>query len=301
MTFIPSDWRFTPLRVKAPVLLDWQNHPHTFDQIDLSKRGVGLLLGPVSGGVAAIDFDGPEAWDFLRSKNISEPVKGSGWPPIWTSGKHQRCQMAVRIPPQYWNALSTRRLGPNKKLELRWTGAQSAIPPSPYPVSDPDLCSEKRFYNWLCEPTVRNSAFDISDELLELWLGACAKPVSQKVYQTTFPELSDDEKTRKVDELLSIIARNCPRPDYDDWLKIGFSVAKELGKTDAITMMRKHFGEEKTGEYDRHFSGHHPSESPTIGTLHYHAKKHEPDTILRSAVYARELRRIGRKYNNFFE
>ena len=290
------------MRGKAPFLLDWQNEPHTLNEIDLSSEyGVGLLLGPVSGGTAAIDFDGPEAWDFLRSKNISEPVKGSGWPPIWTSGKHQRCQMAVRIPPQYWNALSTKKLGPNKKFELRWTGAQSAIPPSPYPdpypVSDPDLCSEKRFYNWLCEPTVRNSAYEISDELLKLWLDACAKPVPQKVYQTTFPELSDDEKTRKVDELLSIVARNCPRPDYEDWLKFGFAVAKELGKTDAIAMMRKHFGEEKTGEYDRLFSGHHPSESPTMGTLYHHAKKYEPDAILRSEIHARELNRIKRKYN----
>ncbi|PKR47717.1 bifunctional DNA primase/polymerase [Thalassospira marina] len=289
MTFIPSDWRFTPLRGKAPFLPDWQNKPQTFDQVDLSQHGIGLLLGPVSGGTAAIDFDGPEAWDFLRSKNISDAAKDRC--PIWMSGKHFRCQMAVRIPEEYWDILSTKKLGPNKKLELRWTGCQSAIPPSPHP--------ETGSYNWLYEPYPWNVEADISDELLELWLEACQKPAPQKVYQTTFPELSDDEKTRKVDELLSIIARNCPRPDYEDWLKIGFAVAKELGKADAIAMMRKHFGEEKSGEYDRLFSGHRSVASPTIGTLHHHAKKYEPDTILRSEVYARELRRIGRKYNIF--
>lgn len=293
MTFIPSDWRFTPLRGKAPFLPDWQSQPHTLNQIDLSKHGVGLLLGPVSGGTAAIDFDGPEAWDFVRSNNISDPVKGFGWSPIWTSGKHKRCQIAVRIPRQYWDILSTKKLGPNKKFELRWTGCQSALPPSRHP--------ETGSYKWLFEPQEWNADFEISDELLELWLEACAKPVPQKVSQTTFPELSDDEKTQKVDELLSIIARYNNRPDYDDWLKIGFSVAKELGKVDAITMMRKHFGEEKPGEYDRLFSGHRSVASPTIGTLHHHVKKYEPDTILRSDIYARELRRIGRKYNNFFE
>ncbi|PXX25582.1 bifunctional DNA primase/polymerase [Thalassospira sp. 11-3] len=293
MTFIPSDWRFTPLRGKAPFLPDWQNQPHTLNQIDLSKHGVGLLLGPVSGGTAAIDFDGPEAWDFVRANNIPNPVKVSGWPPIWTSGKHMRCQIAVRVPRKYWGVLKSKKLGPNKKLELRWTGCQSAIPPSRHP--------ETGSYNWVFEPTIRNSAFDISDELLNLWLESCEKPVPQTVSQTTFPELPDDEKTRKVDELLTVIARNCPRPDYEDWLKFGFCAAKELGKTDAIAMMRKHFGEEKTGEYDRLFSGHHPSESPTMGTLYHHAKIYEPDAILRSEIHARELNRIKRKYNNFFE
>lgn len=293
MTFIPSDWRFTPLRGKAPFLPNWQNRPYSFNRIDLSKHGVGLLLGPVSGGVAALDFDGPEAWDFLRAKNISDPFKGSGLAPIWTSGKPHRCQIAVRVPRQYWGILESKKLGPNQKFELRWTGCQSAIPPSPHP--------ETGSYNWLFEPQEWNADFEISDELLNLWLEACQKTVPQKIYQSTFPELSDDEKTRKVDELLTVIARNCPRPDYEDWLKFGFAVAKELGKADAIAMMRKHFGEEKSGEYDRLFSGHRSVASPTIGTLHHHAKKYEPDTILRSEVYARELRRIGRKYNIFFE
>ena len=115
----PDAWRYTPVAGKRPYLTKWVDQPHTFNEIDHPKDGFGLLLGPPSGGVVAIDFDGPLAWDHF-SDELNLDIEDD--PIIWTSWKKDRCQMAYIVPEDSWEHLRTIKinLGDKQGLEFRW-------------------------------------------------------------------------------------------------------------------------------------------------------------------------------------
>ena len=129
----PEFWRYTPVVGKRPFKKDWANHPHTFNEIDYPAYGYGLILGPSSGGVVAIDFDGPLAVDYFYDE-LGFDLEDD--PVCWTSSKTGRCQIAYLVPEKYWEHLNTTKIDltidPDDRqgLEFRWAGGQSVLPPS---------------------------------------------------------------------------------------------------------------------------------------------------------------------------
>lgn len=256
-------WRFTPVHDKRPYLPSWQDMPFPHRDIKHPQDGYGLILGQHSGGVMALDFDGGEAWEFYRQQFgplMTETLS-------WTSGKLERMQSAYWVPESHWGDLSTIKVGPGGKLEFRWTGSQSVIPPSSHP--------ETGSYSWADEPRSPGDVADLPAPLLDFWLSQCRRDVIRPPAMPSRPPEPRTITEEKINKLLEVIRLNVGRPDYDTWLRLSFAVAKEIGAEDAGVVMAGFFPEEKAGEYRRLFRQHQPGESPGIGTLVYEARRYD--------------------------
>jgi hypothetical protein len=137
---LPLDWALLPLdgkkrpfnRFTNELMTGWSKHPgFSIDEIqEIQPLAVGVLMGPVSGGLLAIDFDGPESEEQFQ-KVFNRP--STDLPPslAWSSGKHERRQVAFTVDQDWWGLLKGINIWKNTKketiLELRWTGHQSAI------------------------------------------------------------------------------------------------------------------------------------------------------------------------------
>ena len=66
-SFIPSDWRFIPVRDKVPIWPDWPSRGMPHFEPD-PGYGIGLVLGPASGG------NGGHGRNGYRSKPASGSV-----------------------------------------------------------------------------------------------------------------------------------------------------------------------------------------------------------------------------------
>ena len=137
---LPSDWALLPLNgIKIPfnpitnkLMKEWSKHPgYSIDEIqELSPKAVGVMTGPVSGGLLAVDFDGPgseEQFQHIFNRPSSElPASIS-----WSSGKPERRQVAFNVDQDWWNLLKGKVFWKNTQditiLELRWKGQQSVI------------------------------------------------------------------------------------------------------------------------------------------------------------------------------
>ena len=122
-----TSWRFCkiPYGEKGPRYYDWQKKPYTLDQIPQTDN-IGVILGPQSNGILAIDFDGPWAWDYWN-ENIK--ISFDSFDTVmWTSNRPGRCQMAFKVHPDFWTYMPTifKRVGPlgddgkNQAIEFRW-------------------------------------------------------------------------------------------------------------------------------------------------------------------------------------
>lgn len=265
MAKLNERWRYTPVVDKRPFLDGWQNKPLRYEDAlnDPHGNGIGIILGRHSGGIMALDFDGTEAFDYFHK--LFGPIGNYDTDMAWQSGKPDRMQIAWQVPVVYWNELHTIKVGPGKKLEFRWTGCQSVIPPSVHP--------ETGSYDWVVEPDEEIST--IPRKILDYWLEQCSEPVVISNFQPIINEPLEIKEKRVV-KLLEIIQQNNPRPGYDDWLKWSFAVAKELGASDAINVMQQFFPEEHRGEYKKLFSNSYKmNASPGIGSLCYEAKKYD--------------------------
>ena len=118
------NWRYCriPYATKGPRDAGWQNNPLELTQVP-DDMNIGVLLGPASGGIAALDFDGPLAWDWWDA-NIGIAIPDTV---TWTSGKPGRCQMAFYVEDIFWEHLATKKVdvGEGQGFEFRWTGGQS--------------------------------------------------------------------------------------------------------------------------------------------------------------------------------
>jgi len=223
----PASWALTPVYGdKRPYRRAWQTEiPITKDLIkrDIKNgkaRGYGLRTGTVSGGIVAIDADGPAAHD-----KINELSGGVLLPETvaFTSNKPGRCQYLFYVPQEYWHAIATKKIstgvkgddGKEQKLELRWDGCQSVLPPSVHP--------ETGFYRW------RKSPEEVAIAPCPMWIieqmlndsGAGHLPLLNNP-STTSDNTPNANWTDKDWALSYLNALSSYRADnYEDWLAVG--------------------------------------------------------------------------------
>ena len=220
---LPPDWRLIPCNAKKQpidhltgrLLPEWGSRAVS-PQALLSMEGdffeaVGVVLGPPSGGLLAVDFDNEgyeEQFLSIYGKSLDElPVTMS-----WTSGRPGRKQLGFQVPKRLWPELRSKKVWMNKDnktcLELRWSGHQSIVLGA-HP--------ETTGYSWVpgCSPSDIAMVAEAPDWLLE--------PLRIKTRNApsvdTAPVNSDDYDCSK--RLLRLIK---PREDYDSWLKVGMAL-----------------------------------------------------------------------------
>lgn len=101
----PDWWCFVPVAGKATYVESWATKPLPREKvIELYKsnpayKGLGVVTGEFSGGLIAIDVDGPEADKRLKEAagDEYEPF-GEESTMAWTSGREGRRQILYRVP-----------------------------------------------------------------------------------------------------------------------------------------------------------------------------------------------------------
>jgi len=231
LELIPQDWALTPLRGnKAPYRKAWQherplNRTQIIAEIEGGfAKGYGIRTGTISGGIAALDFDGSSAMQKALELSGDEPLPDTV---SFTSNRPGREQRLYTIPQEYWGAMRTTKIktgvvgddGKPEQLELRWDGCQSVLPPSVHPTTG--------HYRW------RRSPQEVAIAPAPMWVieAMLAKPepthhepkglpTSYTRKQRTGEEWSDGEWA-----LSYLSALNPYRADdYDDWLAVGMAL-----------------------------------------------------------------------------
>ena len=273
---LQTEWRYCRVKAgeKAPYPAGWQNTPLTLEQVD--SDNIGLMLGPASGGICAIDFDGPSAWTWAEEQAIDISSLTSV---AWTSGKDSRCQIAYWVPEPFWKFLKTKKIptkpasapgaGDSEGFEFRWTGGQSVLPPSIHPGT-------QQPYYWLVDAT--NKVERIPDDILAAW---CQQSVGYSVAISTEPEVQLDdlteEKVTEVNILLEAIKGRYPALSYDDWFKVASATAHHIGRAPAEIVLKQYYPERRPNEYKELLRSWNPGRSPKIGTLRHMAGLSKPE------------------------
>ena len=177
-------------------LSGWSDHGgyHVDDIQQLAPEAVGVLLGPISGGLLAIDFDGPGS-EAKFQEMYGRPSSDLPNTLAWSSGRTERRQEAFVIDRDWWDVLqggqSWRDEHRRTVLELRWKGQQSAFAGAHPETSGYfwlDGCSPREFPepamapDWLLMPFIRDepspSNFKVSsqDSSRALAMLACLPP-----------------------------------------------------------------------------------------------------------------------------
>lgn len=259
-----TDWRFCRVRhgEKMPYPANWQSNPLTLDEVD--SDNIGLLLGPMSNGIVALDFDGPSAWTWFNATIGCElPVT-----PMWTSGKDARCQMAFIVPEEYWIFLRTKKIAHTKDpliaegegFEFRWAGGQSVMPPSLHPNGNN--------YEWIVPAS--EQVAELPDAILAYWLTMC-NPARPPVEASPI-NLADitDEQFAEINNLLANIKQKHETLDYDTWRDVSWATAYHMGTGIATELMKQYWPEKTSGEYRSViFRSYNSALSPKIGTLRH--------------------------------
>ncbi|MEG4273815.1 MULTISPECIES: DUF3987 domain-containing protein [unclassified Microcoleus] len=128
---MPAEWALTLCIGKQNFWKDWNKAKLDRQQLIAAIRsqtnaegkkctwtGVSLVTGSLSGGIMAVDFDGPLALEKYR-----ELSGGSLYPTTkrWTSGKHGHFQILLSVPRSRWENLAATKffiLNPAPRLEL---------------------------------------------------------------------------------------------------------------------------------------------------------------------------------------
>lgn len=101
----PDWWTFVPVAGKATYVKEWSTKPLSKElcieayKTNKAYAGLGVVTGEFSGGLIALDIDGPEADERYRA------VAEEGYEPYeaertmaWTSGRPGRRQLLYRVP-----------------------------------------------------------------------------------------------------------------------------------------------------------------------------------------------------------
>ncbi|ACK74064.1 Primase 2 (plasmid) [Gloeothece citriformis PCC 7424] len=236
LSIIPPHWPLIPVSLnKQPIGSQWQNHPLTRDQLitNLTQRGyivvlnkksqfypirppgIGILLGHNKREfLIALDVDGDSAIAYLHRLIPSLPRTVA-----FTSGRLGRCQYLFKLPSNQSIKPFKVITGPGEALEIRSTGQQSVLPPSPHPLTGQ--------YYWVggCNPNEVNVAL-APPELITLSQSHSSKKKIQATDNNPFVSPVRGKLTTSIEAALSALA--CIHPsyadEYDSWIRIGMSL-----------------------------------------------------------------------------
>ncbi|HEY9901451.1 MAG TPA: DUF3987 domain-containing protein, partial [Candidatus Sericytochromatia bacterium] len=231
LSAIPESWVLTPVKAnKACYRTSWQfeaplSHQEIIAEINSGKaKGYGLRTGTVSGGIVAIDADGHAAQDKINELSGGVPMPETV---AFTSNKPGRCQYLFYIPQEYWGTISTKKIGTSvqdennkeQKLELRWDGCQSVLPPSVHP--------ETGYYRWVKSPeevAIAPAPTWVIEAMLAEPESAQHEPERHATSYTrkarTGEEWSNEEWALSYLSALSSYRAD----DYDDWVAVGMAL-----------------------------------------------------------------------------
>ena len=162
---LPSSWALTPVKGKKPYRPRWSEEPPVDRRLIVEEiesghaSGVGLRTGPISGGVFAVDEDGPHSLELLQATPRRLPPTVSV-----TSGRRGHRQRFFSVPEKKWPGIRNRTVfidparTAGSKLALRFGSMESCLPPSLHPDS--------RRYRWGPGPRPH----EIDDSLAPEWL-----------------------------------------------------------------------------------------------------------------------------------
>ena len=137
---LPDDWGLVAVGANKRAYMDaWQRTPLNKRQVAAEIRAgnalaVGVLCGPLSGGLLFLDHDGISATQKLEELGL--PLRELPKSPSVTSGKDGRFQIIFRVPEEFWPAMRGQRVfktgktddaGKAEQLDLRWSGHQSIV------------------------------------------------------------------------------------------------------------------------------------------------------------------------------
>ncbi len=181
--------------------------------------GIGLLCGQNSQEfLIAIDCDGFSAHSFVLQISGGQPLPKTV---AFTSGRLGRCQYLFRVPGTNWQLKSRRfNTGMEESLELRGTGMQSILPPSPHALTGK--------YRWVsrCSPDMQEVAI-APDWLIKLM----TKPSNRRV---NFPTINTYKTTKythscnKINITHALLLLEVIHPkfanNYHSWIMIGMAL-----------------------------------------------------------------------------
>jgi hypothetical protein len=163
---LPAGWVLTPVKGKSPYRPRWAEEPPVERELVGEEiacghaSGFAVRTGPVSGGIFAVDEDGPDSLALL-------PGAPGAMPPAVSvlSGRPGHRQRFFAVPEEAWPAIRNRTVftaAPRRltgtKLALRFGSMISCLPPSLHPYS--------RRYRW--GPGLR--PHEIENAPLPAWL-----------------------------------------------------------------------------------------------------------------------------------
>lgn len=170
----PDWWKFVPVAGKATFVKNWSTRPLTQSECETAYKlgntydGLGVVTGRFSGGLIALDIDGPEADERYRVAAGDEyEAYGEERTMAWTSGKPGRRQLLYQVPRAIVGELdkvhtlilrtdgqwvcgsgdaerirAAAEKGEYQEVVLRFNQCQSVVPGSKHPET-------KERYRWL--------------------------------------------------------------------------------------------------------------------------------------------------------
>jgi hypothetical protein len=137
---LPASWGLVAVDgSKRPYQASWQSNPLTKDEAAAEvaagrAKAIGVIAGPVSGGLLFLDHDGKSATEQLEKLGI--PPRSLPKTAMCTSGRDGRFQALYTVPEHYWDRMRNRRVfdtgkvdgdGKAENLDLRWNRHQSVV------------------------------------------------------------------------------------------------------------------------------------------------------------------------------
>jgi hypothetical protein len=153
---LPDSWGLVAVSGnKRPYLDNWQANPLTKEQAAkeiiigseiefkvgsktekriVKAKAIGVIGGPLSGGLLFLDHDGISATEQLEKLGI--PPRSLPRTATCTSGRDGRFQVLFTVPERYWPKMRNRRVfdtgkvdadGKAENLDLRWNRHQSVV------------------------------------------------------------------------------------------------------------------------------------------------------------------------------
>jgi hypothetical protein len=212
--------------VRNGVVVPFENKSGEIYHKRIYPKGIGLMTGPVSGGILAVDFDGASALEKFIELNGGLPPITEGFTSRqnWEGEYPDHFQLTFSVPQEFWGSMKNKITIPTKwdtsgkvieRLELRWSNMQSVLPPSIHPETGGYRDLPSRAFGeierapapmWVIEQMLNNS-------------GETEAPLLNKQPHT-------QEHWTDIKWALSYLNALSPsRADnYDDWISVGMAL-----------------------------------------------------------------------------